>query len=62
MSKMITENENLSQSESVVSPNQSEEDAQSFYADAPDDREERRAFQLANLKTWRDNEPPNETP
>ncbi len=29
-----------------------EEEARQFFEDAPDDREERRAFQKANLKTW----------
>ncbi len=29
-----------------------DEEAAQFFASAPDDREERRAYQKANLKTW----------
>ncbi|HUK43126.1 MAG TPA: hypothetical protein VLW48_01660 [Candidatus Bathyarchaeia archaeon] len=29
-----------------------DQEASEFFAHAPDDREERRAFQKANLKTW----------
>lgn len=30
------------------------EEAAQFFSTAPDDREERRAFQKANLRTWRE--------
>jgi hypothetical protein len=48
--------------ESEALPKQLEAEARLFFADAPDDREERLAFQKANLKTWTHSDPRTKGP